>query len=37
MLRVDIKLGLDFNRLLLKMQKKSFHVILTNKTRPIVM
>ena len=33
MLRVDIKLRLDFNQLPLKMQKRSFHVLLTNKTR----
>ena len=33
MLRVDIKLRLDFNQLPLKMQKRSFHVLLINKTR----
>ena len=33
MLCVDIKLGLDFNHLPLKMQKRSFHVLLINKTR----
>ena len=32
-LRVDIKLRLDFNKLPLKMQKRSFHLLLTNKTR----
>ena len=32
MLRVDIKLRLDFNQLPLKMQKRSFHVLLTKKT-----
>ena len=33
MLRVDIKLRLDFNQLPLKMQKRSFHLLLINKTR----
>ena len=33
MLRVDIKLRLDFNQIPLKMQKRSFHVLLINKTR----
>ena len=33
MLRVDVKLRLDFKKLPLKMQKRSFHVLLTNKTR----
>ena len=33
MLRVDIKLRLDFNQLPLKMQTRSFHVLLINKTR----
>ena len=33
MLRVDIKLRLDFNQVPLKMQKRSFHVLLINKTR----
>ena len=32
MLRVDIKLRLDFNQLPLKMQIISFHVLLINKT-----
>ena len=32
-LPVDIKLCLDFNQLSLKMQKRSFHVFLINKTR----
>ena len=32
MLRVDIKLRLDFNLLPLKMQKRSFQVLLINKT-----
>ena len=34
---VDIKLWLYFNQLPLKMQKRHFHVLLINKTRPIVM
>ena len=33
MLRVDIKLRLDFNQLPLEMQKRNFHVLLINKTR----
>ena len=33
MLCVDIKLRLDFNQLPLKMQKRSFRVLLINKTR----
>ena len=33
MLRVDIKLRLDFNQLPLKMQKRSLHVLLTKKAR----
>ena len=33
MLCVDIKLGLDFNQLPLKLEKRSFHVLLINKTR----
>ena len=37
MLPVDIKLWLYFNELPLKMQKRRFHVLLMNKTRPIVM
>ena len=32
MLRADIKLRLDFNQLPLKMQKRNFDVLLTNKT-----
>ena len=32
MLHVDIKLRLDFNQISLKMQKRSFHVLLINKT-----
>ena len=32
-LRVDIKLRLYFNQLPVKMQKRSFHVLLINKTR----
>ena len=31
MLRVDIKLRLDYNQLPLKMQEKSFHVLLIKK------
>ena len=31
MLRVGIKLRLDFNQLPLKKQKRSFHVLLINK------
>ena len=33
MLGVVIKLRLDFKQLPLKMQKRSFHVLLINKTR----
>ena len=33
MLRVHIKLRLDFNQLPLKMQKGSVHVLTINKTR----
>ena len=34
--RVGIKLWLDFNQLPVKKQKRSFHVLLINKSRPIV-
>ena len=33
MLRLDIKLRIDFNELPLKVQKRSFRVLLINKTR----
>ena len=33
MLRLDIKLRIDFNQLPLKVRKRSFCVLLMNKTR----